>query len=209
MPPKSVPPENYDISTHRLKAGCSASELRGPDVEPRKVCGTCSESRALSEFNRRAGSPDGLQAVCRECNRASARRYYAQNRERHIQVIGARKKQQKKRLQAAVARYLKRHPCVDCGVGDLRVLDFDHRPGERKRDAVMRLVALGFGESVVMAEIAKCDVRCRNCHAIVTYERMGRNWRSDAMRDSSQDPLEAVPDGPHPDHPGTSRQTGE
>lgn len=26
----------------------------------------------------------------------------------------------------------------------------------------------------------KCEVRCRNCHATVTYERMGSNWRSEA-----------------------------
>ncbi|MHA7985678.1 hypothetical protein ACX9R5_07690 [Rathayibacter sp. CAU 1779] len=84
-------------------------------------------------------------------------------------------------LRTVVERYLREHPCTDCGNSDLRVLDFDHRPGEQKRDAVMRLVALGFGESIVMAEIAKCDVRCRNCHAIVTYERMGSNWRSAAM----------------------------
>lgn len=179
--PKTVPPENYDISTHRLKAGCSASELRGRDTEPRKVCGTCSESRALSEFNRRARSPDGLQNTCKECNRAAARRYYAENREKHIQVIGARKKQRRKALQRFVAEYLRTHPCVDCGVTDLRLLDFDHRPGEVKREAVMKLVDLGFSESIVMKEIGKCDVRCRNCHAIVTYERMGRNWRSEAM----------------------------
>ncbi|KZE92998.1 hypothetical protein AVP42_02072 [Agromyces sp. NDB4Y10] len=42
----------------------------------------------------------------------------------------------------------------------------------------MRLAQGGHAISTIAAEIAKCDVRCRNCHAIVTYERLGRNWRS-------------------------------
>lgn len=42
----------------------------------------------------------------------------------------------------------------------------------------MRLAQHGHALERVAAEIAKCDVRCRNCHAIVTYERMGENWRS-------------------------------
>lgn len=47
----------------------------------------------------------------------------------------------------------------------------------------MQLVRNGFSIAVVAAAVEKCDVRCRNCHAIATYERMGRNWRSLAMND--------------------------
>jgi hypothetical protein len=78
--------------------------------------------------------------------------------------------------------YLREHPCIDCGNSDLRVLDFDHRPGSGKRKDVMAMVKEGFSLKKLAEEIAKCDVRCRNCHAIVTLERAGRNWRSDAMR---------------------------
>ena len=46
----------------------------------------------------------------------------------------------------------------------------------------MRLVQHGYSVAIIMAEIAKCDVRCRNCHAKVTYERMGENWRSALIR---------------------------
>lgn len=66
-------------------------------------------------------------------------------------------------------------------MADLRVLDFDHRPGSGKRKDVMRMVNEGFSLRLLVEEIAKCDVRCRNCHAIVTLERAGENWRSRAM----------------------------
>ena len=89
MSSAEVPPGNSDIPTHRLKAGCSASELRG-QMPKLKRCGTCNESKPLSEFNRKSSRADGLQEVCRECNRDTSRRYYARNREHHIRVVRAR-----------------------------------------------------------------------------------------------------------------------
>lgn len=147
----------------------------------RKRCGSCGVEKALSDFNRKSSRPDGLQEVCRACNRESSRRYYRRNREHHVAVVRARTDAQKTKAIALVAAYLSTHPCVDCGVSDLRVLDFDHRPGTDKRDGVMQLVRSGFSIAAISAEIDKCDVRCRNCHAIVTYERLGTTWRSVAM----------------------------
>ncbi|MFD4420652.1 hypothetical protein ACFWN7_04005 [Agromyces sp. NPDC058484] len=60
-------------------------------------------------------------------------------------------------------------------------MDFDHRVEAKKQADVMRLVQHGYSLARIMAEIAKCDVRCRNCHARVTYERMGDNWRTALM----------------------------
>lgn len=143
-----------------------------------KRCGTCGISKPIVDFNRKRSSADGHQEVCRSCNRESSRRYYRQNREHHIAVIRARTKAQHARSISFVAEYLSENPCVDCGEADLRVLDFDHRPGSTRRDEVMRLVRNGHSISVITSEINKCDVRCRNCHAIATYVRMGANWRS-------------------------------
>lgn len=178
-----VPPENYDISTHRLKAGCSTSELRGREDVPHKVCGTCRQSKPRADFNRKASRPDGLQEVCRECNRESSRRYYAEHRAEHVRVIVARTARRRLESKAFLVTYLRAHPCVDCGASDLRVLDFDHRPESDKRKDVMRMVNEGFSIRRLSEEIAKCDVRCRNCHAILTLERAADNWRSRAMRD--------------------------
>lgn len=136
----------------------------------------------LDAFNVRRASADGLQNVCRACNRAQARKYYARDREAHIAVVVARKAKVREAVLEAVGRYLLSHPCVDCGESDIRVLDFDHRFSGGKEAEVMRLAQHGYSFDRVMAEIAKCDVRCRNCHAKVTYERMGDNWRSALMR---------------------------
>lgn len=52
--------------------------------------------------------------------------------------------------------------CADCGTLDRDVLEFDHRAD--KRDNVVTLACGEYSLAVLEAEIAKCDVRCANCH---------------------------------------------
>ena len=143
-----------------------------------KPCVTCGRTLATTQFNRKQSAVDGLQNVCRECNRERARRYYRENREKHLRIIVARTAQAKRRARELAGEYLLAHPCVDCGEEDLRVLDFDHRLGSGKTRNVMLLVNNGYSLARIRAEIEKCDVRCRNCHARVTYERSGHDWRT-------------------------------
>ena len=61
--------------------------------------------------------------------------------------------------------------CLDCGYNArYEALHFDHVPG---RGPKCFEIALGTGRSreTLMAEIAKCDVVCANCHAIRTADR--------------------------------------
>ena len=147
-----------------------------------KTCTSCKQSKPLAEYTVRRASRDGLATICRECNRLKARRYYAKNREYHVRVIMARKAVQRSLALEAVGTYLLANPCVDCGEGDVRVLDFDHRENCDKSADVMRLAQNGYSVARVMVEIAKCEVRCRNCHAKVTYERLGNDWRTALMQ---------------------------
>lgn len=142
-----------------------------------KHCGGCGQDVPRTEFNRSSSTRDGLQTICRECNKRKAREYYAKNREQHVKVIVARRKASRVSAQEFLAHYLLSHPCVDCGETDVRVLDFDHREGVKKTAMVTRLAANGFGRARLEAEIAMCDVRCRNCHARVTYQRANNSWR--------------------------------
>ena len=68
-----------------------------------------------------------------------------------------------------IALYLQGHPCIDCGEADLVVLEFDHRDPASK---LRRLAEMRSGKwkfATVVAEVAKCDVRCANCHRRRTY----------------------------------------
>ena len=72
--------------------------------------------------------------------------------------------------RANVLAYLQTHACVDCGVSDPLVLEFDHVRGVKRMD-VSRLVAAGYPWPAIEEEIAKCEVRCANCHRRVTHVR--------------------------------------
>ena len=80
------------------------------------------------------------------------------------------------RAQKYVYEWLSSHPCVDCNNSDIRVLDFDHVRGNKKYN-IGRMVFRGYGVDTIQEEINKCDVRCKNCHAIATYNRAGGSWR--------------------------------
>lgn len=136
-----------------------------------KTCSTCHELRPLQEFNRRATAPDGLQARCRSCSRA----WYLLNRQEHIDNVAQRNVRTLARYRRALATHLQQG-CVDCGEADLRVLDLDHRDERAKVANVTVLITTLASWARVEREIAKCDVRCANCHRRRTAER-GRWWR--------------------------------
>lgn len=60
---------------------------------------------------------------------------------------------------------------MDCGVQyPYWVMQFDHRPDEVKEFTIGASVDKR-SKAAVMAEIAKCDVVCANCHADRTHQR--------------------------------------
>ena len=65
--------------------------------------------------------------------------------------------------------------CVDCGTSDIRVLEFDHVRGT-KVDGIGSMIRRGRSIATVQTEIAKCEVRCKNCHALATLTRLGGTW---------------------------------
>ena len=93
----------------------------------------------------------------------AAHRHYLKNKKEI-------KKRARKFLQLARIRnrkhtnaYLKEHPCIDCSEKDIIVLEFDH-VRETKLDSICRMVNNGFSIKRIDKEIAKCKIRCANCH---------------------------------------------
>lgn len=137
-----------------------------------KTCSTCGEPKSLEDFNRRASAPDGRQPRCRSC----CREWYVKHRVAHIAAAQTRVRRVRLENQVHLADYFAENPCVDCGEADIRVLEFDHRPGVLKIAEVTRMAVCGLNWNTIMTEIAKCDVRCANCHRRRTAER-GRWWK--------------------------------
>jgi hypothetical protein len=110
------------------------------------------------------------QAKEKACVRA--RQHYAANRERKREQARDRMRRNRALIRAFILDYLKVHPCVDCGETNVVVLEFDHVRGKKEfhiGGATARNIALDRLE----AEIAKCEVRCANCHRKRTYIEAG------------------------------------
>jgi hypothetical protein len=109
--------------------------------------------------------------------KAAARRHYEKNREKMIARARSFDAKQTPKVFAFILEYLQGHCCVDCGESDPIVLEFDHRPNETKRFSIGDWRQSRYGFEAIKCEIAKCDVRCANCHRRVTYARSNRTHR--------------------------------
>ena len=64
--------------------------------------------------------------------------------------------------------------CIDCGESRPATLQWDHRDPSLKKFAISDAIRQGHSKKRILEEMAKCDVRCANCHAIRTAEQ--QNW---------------------------------
>jgi hypothetical protein len=134
-----------------------------------RACTKCGETKPLDAFPPvRRGEPK-LQTWCRDCFAAYGREYYRKNREaqktRLLQNSAIRRADN--RIRAI--DYLRAHPCVDCGETDIVVLQFDHLR-DKKAD-VTAMITSGATWGAIEREIAKCEIRCANCHRLETARR--------------------------------------
>ena len=73
-----------------------------------------------------------------------------------------------------VRRYLERHPCIHCGITDIRVLHFDHINRDDKKSSISKLKYTTMALSTIKIEIEKCQILCANCHAIKTLKEASK-----------------------------------
>jgi len=106
----------------------------------------------------------------KEDQAACAKRYYEANKERLKNESKERNIITRKRNRKHIANIKSQAQCVDCGEKNPVVLDFDHVRGEKLGD-VSNMVNQSYGIEALEKEIEKCEIRCSNCHRIVTHNR--------------------------------------
>jgi hypothetical protein len=98
--------------------------------------------------------------ICGNCHMRKTRRHGKIWTESYQNKPWLLKKRQR------IRNYLLSHPCVDCGELDPTVLEFDHVRGEK-----LFTISVNFCDrrwELIELEIAKCDIRCTNCHLVRT-----------------------------------------
>lgn len=137
-------------------------------------CPRCASSKPAHEFafeDRRTGK---RQHHCRACQAALRHEHYLKNRERYIEWAVRQGRKRRDEQVGIVHEHLRAHPCVDCGETDIQLLEFDHIDGAPKVMEISIMIGRR-NTQVLLAEMAKCDVRCVNCRRRRTAERA--NWR--------------------------------
>lgn len=165
-----------------------------------KLCNKCKQAFPLSQFHNNKASKDGKTARCKTCfidinKTAYNSEYQATYRKNNPERIAklkknAYRKAQLKRWQDKgyelrngfpILAYDKiwelflENGCMDCDEKNPMVLEFDHL-----RDKTNNIATItnrySYWNSKLAAEIAKCDIVCRNCHVVRTYTRT-KSWR--------------------------------
>ena len=134
-----------------------------------KECTDCGESKPLDEFQKRATSKDGHAGKCKPCKRTYDNAHYSRSTTRQDSI----RVNQKARREANtlwLIDFLSKNPCVDCAEGDIVVLQFDHQCD--KKFNVSNMV-FSHGLNKLQEEVAKCVIRCANCHTKKTARDFG------------------------------------
>ena len=111
--------------------------------------------------------------VCAVCHRVrtQARRAQVGSLPSTAASDGIERKRRAWRAHARLLDFLRDVPCLDCGRRyPPFAMDFDHRDPSDKRYTVSRMVGRA-GVGLIMAEVAKCDIVCANCHRARTFDR--------------------------------------
>ncbi len=130
-----------------------------------QTCNTCGQKKDESEFRK------NRPCQCKKCHSNYQVKYFRNAPKATKAKRYALEGKRRRKMVLRMLRYLAEHPCVDCGESDPVILEFDHREEKEKSYTVSK-----FGQrkwETILKEIAKCDIRCCNCHRRRTAKQFG------------------------------------
>lgn len=143
-----------------------------------KICGLCKIEKPLSDFSLKRAAKCGVQSNCKECRKAYQKQWYVQNKDLHIKRVRKASNATILKNKQNLIVFLKEKFCLDCGLNDIEVLEFDHL--RDKEHNIAKMIGDGYSWSTILKEIKKCEVVCANCHRKRTYRRSG-SYRLNTM----------------------------
>jgi len=125
-----------------------------------KRCSKCGKRKSVETGFYKRGREDQYRSECKTCTKTKRERYVREN----LKSLVAQKKKKRAQTRSWFQRIKAGKHCTACGEDDSRCLDFHHRDPEEKEFKLADAVRQGWGRAKILAEIAKCDVLCSNCH---------------------------------------------
>lgn len=156
-----IPTLDHPNGRAGTRAGYQVHRYQGDEV-----CEPCLAAHSAYSLEYLHGLSDEGRVRYLADNNAAAKRW----RERNPEAARTAKHKVIDRSRAAVLE-AKDKPCADCGIRyPYYVMEFDHLDSETKEFNVSAGVVRASYERVI-AEIAKCEVVCANCHRFRTAKR--------------------------------------
>lgn len=129
-------------------------------------CSGCIIDKSSEEFPWKNKTKGIKSTKCKLCSRQYSKTYYGKNKQYSIDRVADRRAF----LQNWITTELKATGCIDCGERDPIVLDFDHVRGEKNFN-IAHGPMMGLSKESILEEVAKCELRCANCHRRITHKR--------------------------------------
>ena len=140
-----------------------------------KTCSKCEADKDELDFNWKS-KPKGIRhSICKDCLVEARSIEYQKNKSYYILKAVKNKKKTVKQNRLLLIQFLQTHPCVDCGMPNPVVLQFDHVRG-KKSGNISKMLIRGCSWGTIQKEMSKCEIRCANCHFIKTASR--NDWWS-------------------------------
>jgi hypothetical protein len=141
-------------------------------VPGEKSFNLCSGRAALKNREQILAEAAKCDIVCANCHRL-------RSRARHRMRLASRTRSTSPRIEKQRAQWrhsadildqLRSVLCADCGGRFAQcAMDFDHRDPTIKVRSVTRMIVGSIDR--MLAEAAKCDIVCANCHRLRTFRR--------------------------------------
>jgi hypothetical protein len=99
----------------------------------RRICVLCKEEKPLDRehFNFRSIKDGKFGNVCKPCQKQYRVGHYQRNKADYIEKAIKANSERRIRNRKLLWDYLSTHPCVDCGIANPLVLEFDHVRGNK------------------------------------------------------------------------------
>jgi hypothetical protein len=136
-----------------------------------KTCTLCKKPKVDSQFSFRNKAKNRRASWCKECYAERNKKHYEDNKASYRQRALEWKRNYRKDVYKFLFEYFETHLCVDCGETDPVVLDFDHQ--RDKQTTISKMIRNQKPIEAIKKEMAKCEVRCANCHRRKTAKDFG------------------------------------
>lgn len=122
--------------------------------------------KSLNEFYKDNHNSSDYKNWCKNCSRQQKKEKYRTltSEEKKVMITSQARNNRARRIErrTKILTLLCQKGCIDCGIHDPIVLDFDHVMG--KTSGIARMVGNHAPWSRIEKEITKCEIRCSNCH---------------------------------------------